>query len=593
MSAYLVLARKYRPRTFPELVGQEVVTRVLAGALQEGRIGHAYLFCGPRGTGKTTTARILAKCLNCEQGPTPEPCGTCERCVAADAGNEPDIIELDAASHTGVDHIRALRDEVAYAPMRARHKVYIVDEVHMLSKAAFNALLKTLEEPPKHVVFLFATTEPHKVLETILSRCQVLRLDPISEERIAARLAEVFEAEGVRAEEGVVQELARGARGGMRDALSLADKLLALGGEEPTLEDVQRLGGGGGTRAVEELLDAVEQHRRADVLNAIASHPGGEAELVDALLARLRAAVVLAHCGEDTPLVPGSPEERTQARARAERLGPARVELWMQELLRCRERMRGFAGQERVVLEVALLELARPEATWTLAELAARVEDLAQHLTNGEPLPAPAAPRAPAGTAPASAAPAPSPSPRRPEPAARPPREAAPDAPSAAADPKQLWTAALQTLDKSHGAFAELLRRVAHPRLGPDGLEIALTDVPERDARLVEDRRSRAALSRAVEAAAGRAIELRFVAGVAAPAPPERRAATRPADGPAPTPSEPAPRSERPAPTAPPSARAQTERRGPPPKKPAAGTRPKDAFTQEVADLFGGVVEDL
>ena len=188
MSSYLVLARKYRPKTFDEVIGQEVVTRVLCGALEEGRIGHAYLFAGPRGTGKTTTARVFAKCLNCEQGPTPRPCGTCERCVAAEEGSEVDIIEIDAASHTGVDNVRDLRDEAIYAPMRARTKVYIVDEVHMLSKAAFNALLKILEEPPAHVVFLFATTEPHKVLDTILSRCQVLRLSPLSEDQIAQRL---------------------------------------------------------------------------------------------------------------------------------------------------------------------------------------------------------------------------------------------------------------------------------------------------------------------------------------------------------------------------------------------------------------------
>src|SRR6185295_14423671 len=156
---YLVLARKYRPRVFSDVVGQEVATATLRGAIAEGRIGHAYLFCGPRGTGKTTTARIFAKALNCEKGPAPDPCGTCERCLAADSGSEIDIIEVDAASHTGVDYVREMREQAAYMPLRARFKIYLIDEVHMLSKGAFNALLKTLEEPPPHVKFLFATTE--------------------------------------------------------------------------------------------------------------------------------------------------------------------------------------------------------------------------------------------------------------------------------------------------------------------------------------------------------------------------------------------------------------------------------------------------
>ena len=312
---YLVLARKYRPGTFDEVVGQSVTTGVLRGALEDGRVGHAYLFCGPRGTGKTTTARIFAKALNCEHGPTVKPCGTCERCVAADRGAEADIIEIDAASNTGVDNIRDLRDQAAYAPMRARFKVYIIDEVHMLSKGAFNALLKTLEEPPPHVKFLFATTEPHKVPDTVLSRCQVLRLDAISEIEIARRLEEVATAEQLTVGEGVLREVARRARGGMRDALSLLDQLIALVGESPQLEDVGRLGGELGPREIDHLLSLVEDSDRAGLMTALSEGGGSESELLEGLLEHLRTCAVVGLCGADTPLLNGVPDG-IRARAR-------------------------------------------------------------------------------------------------------------------------------------------------------------------------------------------------------------------------------------------------------------------------------------
>jgi DNA polymerase-3 subunit gamma/tau len=225
---YLVLARKYRPKTFDEVVGQRNATATLRGAIEEGRIGHAYLFCGPRGTGKTTTARIFAKALNCEKGPTAEPCGTCERCRAAEDGSEVDIVEIDAASNRGIDDIRSLRESASYRPMRARFKVFIVDEAHMLTKEAVNAFLKTLEEPPPHVKLFFATTEPEKLLPTFVSRCQIVRLELLPEPEIAARLRAVFEKEGIRAGDGCRRgDRAPRARGPARRAVARRPARLA------------------------------------------------------------------------------------------------------------------------------------------------------------------------------------------------------------------------------------------------------------------------------------------------------------------------------------------------------------------------------
>ena len=411
--SYLVLARKYRPRTFADMVGQENVTATLRGAIAENRVGHAYLFCGPRGTGKTTTARILAKALNCESGPTADPCGTCERCVAADDGSEIDIVEIDAASNTGVDDVRLLRDQVAYAPMRARFKVYIIDEVHMLSRGAFNAFLKTLEEPPAHVKFLFATTDPQKVPETILSRCQVLKLSPIPETVIASRLDHVFGIENVRAEPGVSREIARRARGGMRDALSMADQLLSLVGSEPKVEDVSRLSEGGAFEELERLVELVMARDRRGLLGALPRNEGGEGELLSALLEHVRAMLVALVTGPDTPLVVETKERVAAMRARAETIGLDRLQSWLEELLIARERMRVLPVHARAVLEVTLLDLCREETAMPLSQIASRLLALEQRLgaAPGVGMAAAPAPRASApaaGSTGASPIPAPS-----------------------------------------------------------------------------------------------------------------------------------------------------------------------------------------
>ncbi len=234
--AYTVLARKYRSRTFDEVIGQEPIATTLVNAIKVGRIHHGYLFTGTRGVGKTSMARILAKALNCQKydAPTTTPCCACDVCRAIAEGQDVDVLEIDAASNTGVDNIRELRSNTAYRPARSRFKVYIIDEVHMLSTGAFNALLKTLEEPPEHVKFVLATTEVHKVPATIQSRCQRFNFRTIAPEAIAKRLTEIAEAEGAKAEDAVVQRVARLANGSMRDALSILDQLLSVSPQKLT-----------------------------------------------------------------------------------------------------------------------------------------------------------------------------------------------------------------------------------------------------------------------------------------------------------------------------------------------------------------------
>jgi DNA polymerase-3 subunit gamma/tau len=238
---YTVIARRYRPQSFDELVGQEHVARALQQAISSGRVGHAYLFTGARGVGKTSAARILAKALNCVEGPSPTPCNKCDVCLRVTAGDDVDVLEIDGASNRGIDEIRQLRQNVAVRPSRVRYKIYIIDEVHMLTKEAFNALLKTLEEPPEHVKFIFATTEPQKIPITILSRCQRFDFAGVSSAAIQARLAQIAAAEGVEVEPEALQILASRAAGSMRDSQSLLEQLLAMGHERISAVDVTQL----------------------------------------------------------------------------------------------------------------------------------------------------------------------------------------------------------------------------------------------------------------------------------------------------------------------------------------------------------------
>jgi DNA polymerase-3 subunit gamma/tau len=269
-SPALALARKWRPRAFADLKGQAHVVQALSNALTQGRLHHAYLLTGTRGVGKTTLARILAKCLNCETGVTNAPCGTCSACTQIDAGRFVDLLELDAASNTGVDNMREVLDNAQYAPTVGRYKVYIIDEVHMLSKPAFNSMLKTLEEPPAHVKFILATTDPQKIPVTVLSRCLQFNLKPMTPALVAQHLGEVLEQEHIVCEPAALNQLARAAAGSMRDALSLTDQAIAYGGGKVE------------AAAVEAMLGTVRRDYLFDLLDALAAHDG------DALLDQAR-----------------------------------------------------------------------------------------------------------------------------------------------------------------------------------------------------------------------------------------------------------------------------------------------------------------
>ncbi|MBI4717672.1 MAG: DNA polymerase III subunit gamma/tau [Planctomycetes bacterium] len=375
--SYRVLARTYRSSTFDEVVGQEAIAATLKNAIRSGRVHHGYLFTGTRGVGKTSMARILAKGLNCRSfdAPTISPCGTCDLCVAVAGGEDVDVVEIDAASNTGVDNIRELRSNAAFRPARARYKVYIIDEVHMLSTPAFNALLKTLEEPPPHVKFILATTEPQKVPATIQSRCQRFDFRAINAADIAAHLRRIVDAEKIPAEEAVLRRLARLANGSMRDALSLLDKLLSHAPDGLTSAHADEVIPPPHDELAAAVMAAIASADAAAALRALdaALQTGRTVErFCDHLIEHARTLMLLRVCGEDTDLVDVGAQLRSAlARQSAGFDGPTFV--YMIALLEELRRNVKFSGAARALADAAIVRLAMARQFSDLPELLSRL----------------------------------------------------------------------------------------------------------------------------------------------------------------------------------------------------------------------------
>jgi len=376
--AYQVLAQKYRPQAFEDVVGQEAVTRTLKNSILNGRVANAYIFCGPRGVGKTSVARLLSKTLNCEKPPEESPCNKCSSCMEIASGNNIDVLEIDGASNRGIDEIRTLRENVKFSPSKSKFKIYIIDEVHMLTQEAFNALLKTLEEPPAHVKFMFATTEPHKVLPTIMSRCQRFDFKKIPPKKILERINDIAEKEKIDIDEKAALLIARSADGSLRDSQVILDQMISFSGKKISSDDVVELLGMVHKDRIFELTDAVIGNDPKNValnLDELINSGKDPVFIVNSLIGHFRDLMILKTAGTPTADMAFASDELEKIKAQLEKLSLEEILYVLQNLSHCRILMKG-AVFARAPLEIALIRLTKRQSILALPDIISKLEGI-------------------------------------------------------------------------------------------------------------------------------------------------------------------------------------------------------------------------
>lgn len=591
--SYQVIARKYRPQRFSDVVGQEHVTQTLTHAIEQQRIAHAYLFCGPRGTGKTTIARIFAKCLNCTGGPKVDFDDHDPRCVEITEGRALDVLEIDGASNNGVEQVRELRETCKYAPATSRFKIYIIDEVHMLTPGAFNALLKTLEEPPAHVKFMFATTDPEKVLPTILSRCQRYDLRRIPAALISRHLADIAKQEKVKIEPAALQAIARGAEGAMRDAESTLDQLISFCADKIEEADVLSMFGLTAQTQLLELAGAVLNGNIEEALRLLqnlASKGKDLGRLVSDLLNHFRNLLIFQVAHGDLNLLEISEAEGAMLKEQS-RLASSEGLTRIMEVFADTEMRLRDAASKKILVEVALLKAIEARQAVSVDTVLKKLESLREQGSAevvSIPLPAPATAPAPAPFRAQSQTAAPA-QPVAPPPAAPAPlRETPAEEPALSAPPAQdlasLWSALLETVGRA-SPFTRTYLLEAHPVSMTDALlTIGFDPEFEDHIGLVDNPRNHALLQTKLGELGHPGVRVKFIKAEN----PSRSAKPAPAAN---EPSSPKPVTKAPAPTPKPAAPATKEKAAP--VSFSKDDFKNDALIQKALEIFKGQIVEV